>query len=256
MGVPGRELIRYGSHRSQLGELFLPDASAPSPVAVLLHGGFWRARYDRRLMDDLCRDLAGRGWAAWNLEYRRVGLLGGGGWPATFEDVAAGIDNLAGNVALDLGTVATIGHSAGGHLALWAAARVGLPAGSPGAAPLVHVTQAVSQGGVVDLHEAARLGLGHGAAPRLLGGKPEKHPDRYELASPASRLPLGVPQLLVHGEQDDLVPTSQSRGYHAAATAAGDPVDLAILPGVGHFEHLDPTGEAWRVVTDWLAQRR
>jgi acetyl esterase/lipase len=156
-------------------------------VAVVIHGGFWRDAYDRSLMDGLCRDLASAGWAAWNLEYRRLG--GGGGWPQTFDDVAAGIDHL-GSLVEDPRVVVTIGHSAGGHLAFWAAVR---------REPRVRVTHAVAQAGVVDLVEAARLGLSRSAAEELLGGSPAAVPERYELASPAARLPLRVPQLLVHG---------------------------------------------------------
>jgi acetyl esterase/lipase len=213
----------YGDHPSQVAERFEP-AGEPRGAVVLLHGGFWRASYDRHLMDELCRDLAARGWAAWNLEYRRLGA--GGGWPHTFEDVEAGIRAV--------GTpVVAVGHSAGGHLALWAAAW-GL------------VTHAVSQAGVTDLAEAARLGLSRGVVDELVP------PEALHLASPAALLPLGVPQLLVHGEEDDTVPVELSRAYHAAAVAAGDRVDLVTLPGVGHYEHLDPASAAWRAVIEWL----
>jgi acetyl esterase/lipase len=214
----------YGDHPSQVAELF-EAAGEPRGAVVLLHGGFWRASYDRHLMDELCRDLAARGWAAWNLEYRRLGE--GGGWPHTFEDVEAGIR------AMGAPAVA-VGHSAGGHLALWAAAW-GL------------VTHAVSQAGVTDLAEAARLGLSRGVVDELVP------PEALRLASPASLLPLGVPQLLVHGEEDDIVPVELSRAYHAAAVAAGDRVDLVTLPGVGHYEHLDPASAAWRAVIEWLS---
>jgi acetyl esterase/lipase len=207
---------------------------------VLIHGGFWRDAYDRSLMDGLCEDLASAGWSAWNLEYRRLG--GGGGWPNTFEDVAAGIDHLA-ELGDDLSVVVTIGHSAGGHLALWAASR---------SDPRVRVTHAVAQAGVVDLVEAARLGLSGAAAEQLLGGSPADVPDRYELASPAARLPLGIPQLLVHGGRDEIVPAAMSRAYAEAASEAGDRVDLAVHDSLGHFEHLDPASPAWRSVRDWL----
>ena len=237
-------VLRYGDeHRSQVGELFRPEGAGPAPVAVVLHGGFWKQRYDRHLMDGLCRDLAGRGWAAWNVEYRRVGLHGGGGWPETFADVAAAIDHLAAMDGLDLGRVVTIGHSAGGHLALWVAARPGLPAGAPGAEPRVRVTHAAAQAGVSDLAEAARLGLGGGAAERLTRGRPEA----YELGSPRARLPLSVPQLLVHGTGDDTVPVGMSRDY-AAATDEAELVEY----GGGHYEHIDPASEAWRAVVEWL----
>jgi acetyl esterase/lipase len=220
-----RWLHRYGDDPSQVAELF--EAERPVGVAVVLHGGFWRDRYDRHLMDALCADLASHGWAAWNLEYRRLGS--GGGWPATCDDVAAGIESLVGRGAV------AIGHSAGGHLALWAAAE-GL------------VRSAVGQAAVSDLRDAHRLGLSGGVVGELLG---ESAP--YGEASPFERLPLGVPQLLVHGEDDAIVPLSMSREYERAARAAGDDVELVALPGVGHFEHLDPASEAWRAVLRWLA---
>jgi dipeptidyl aminopeptidase/acylaminoacyl peptidase len=197
-------------------------------------------------MEPLCRDLAASGWAAWNLEYRRLGLLAGGGWPETFEDVAEGIDHLERLPGLDLGTVAAVGHSAGGHLALWAAARE---------RAAVRVTHVVCQAGIVDLREAARLRLSRDAAARLLGGSPERRPERYAAASPIERLPLGVPQLLVHGEEDAIVPVSMSLRYHDAALAAGDPVELVVLPATGHYEHLDPRSDAWAAAADWLLAR-
>jgi acetyl esterase/lipase len=247
----------YGERRDQFGELTRPEGTeGPWPVAVLIHGGYWRAKYDLRLQDPLVPDLAGRGWAVWNLEYRRLGWRGRGGWPATFEDVAAGIDQLGRlDAPLDLARVVAIGHSAGAHLALWAAARRGLPAGAPGAEPAVRPVAAVAQAGVVDLREAARLDLSRGAARSLLGGPPGKLPSRYDLASPIERLPLGVPQLLVHGDADDAVPIELSRRYAERAREAGDPCELVELRGCEHFEHLDPSSHAWGVVTAWLEQR-
>jgi acetyl esterase/lipase len=176
-----------------------------------------------------------------------------GGWPATFEDVAAGIDQLGRlDAPLDLARVVAIGHSAGGHLALWAAARPGLPAGAPGAEPAVRLAGAVSQAGVADLREAARLDLSRGAARSLLGGPPGRLPRRYDAASPIEQLPLGVPQLLVHGDADDAVPIDIARRYAERAAWAGDPCELVELAGCGHFEHLEPASEAWRAVTGWL----
>ncbi len=229
--------LAYGPHPSQVAELSRPDEPGPHPVAVVIHGGFWRQTYDRRLMDDVCADLVSRGWAAWNLEYRRLG--GGGGWPATFEDVRDGIDALADVGGLTLSCVAAIGHSAGGHLALWAAAQ---------SDARVRVTHAVSQAGVADLAEAARLGLSGGVADELVGLRREL----FSQASPVELVPLGIPQLLVHGEDDTVVPVSIARRYAAAARAAGDAVDLVTLPGVRHFEHLVPASTAWRAVVDWL----
>jgi acetyl esterase/lipase len=207
-------------------------------------------------VDRIVVDLGARGWAAWNLEYRRLGWRSSGGWPATFEDVAAGIDHLGRlEESLDLTRVVAIGHSAGGHLALWAAARPGLPAGAPGGEPNIRLAAAASQAGVADLREAARLGLSRRATESLLGGTPIKLPGRYDLASPIERLPLGVPQLLVHGDADDAVPISIARRYAERAAEAGDPCELVTLPGVGHFEHLDPDTDAWLAVSGWLERR-
>ena len=225
-GALRRSLHRYGDDPSHVAELFEPRGAAVG-TAVVLHGGFWRSRYDRHLMDDVCADLARRGWAAWNVEYRRLGA--GGGWPATGADVAAAVEILAGADAV------AIGHSAGGHLALWAAAQ-GL------------VRAAVGQAAVSNLREGLRLGLSGGVVEELLADAAD-----VASASPAERLPLGVPQLLVHGEDDAIVPLSMSRDYVEAARAAGDRAELVALPGVGHFEHLDPATEAWAAVVRWLS---
>jgi acetyl esterase/lipase len=239
-------LHRYGRDPSQVADLHLPQGGGPWPVAVVLHGGFWRERYDRSLMNALCADLARRGWAAWNLEYRRIG--GRGGWPATFEDVAAGIDLLrslhAAGAPIDVRRVVAVGHSAGGHLALWAATRE---------QPAVPITAAVGQAAVCDLARASRLGLSGGAADGLMGGPPERVPERYAAGSPIERLPLGVPTLLVHGGRDDTVPVDLSRDLHAAALAAGDRCELVVLEDDGHYEHIDPATTAWGTVTRWTA---
>ena len=225
-------------------------------MAVLIHGGFWRARYHLRLEDRLVAHLAAGGWAVWNLEYRRLGWRSRGGWPRTLEDVAAGIDRLGGiDEPLDTSRVVAIGHSAGGQLALWAAARPGLPAGAPGAEPRIRLVGAVSQAGVLDIREAARLGLSRHAADTFLGGPAPEVPERYDLASPIERLPLNVPQLLVHGEADEVVPIDIARRHARRAAELGDRCELIELPGVGHDEHLDPDSGAWAAVTTWLAER-
>jgi acetyl esterase/lipase len=236
---------RYGDHFHQFADLYLPrDADGPLPVAVVLHAGFWREQYSLELSEDLARDLSRRGWAAWNVEFRRVGEASDGGYPATLEDVGAAIDFLQTlDAPLDLARVVTIGQSAGGHLALWAATRE---------APAVPLAGAVSQAGVPDLREADRLGLGDGAAAAFLGGGADEVPDRYADASPIERVPLGVPQLLVHGEADDVVPPSQSSAHAEAARAAGDEVELVLRPGEDHFVHTDPGNPAWADVVRWL----
>jgi acetyl esterase/lipase len=241
----------YGSdHPSQLGELFVPSGVGPHPVCVVVHGGYWRAQYDRSLTEGLCLDLAAHGLAAWNLEYRRVG--GGGGWPDTFLDVAAGVDALADlDAPLDLSRVVAVGHSAGGQLVFWAAARATLPDGAPGASPRVSIVAAVSQAGVLDLALAASL-LPSSTPTRALLGDPTTQYARYVLASPRERLPLGIPQLVLHGDRDETVSLRIATSYSTAARNAGDPCELRVLTHTGHFEHIDAGDEAWHVARDWL----
>jgi acetyl esterase/lipase len=241
--------IRYGPHRSNLGDLWLPDGAVePVPVVVLIHGGFWRAPYTKRLMNGLAKDVVARGWAAWNIEYRRVGFPGGGGgWPTTLLDVAAAIDHLAViDGGIDIARVVTCGHSAGGQLAFWAAARRRLPAASPGSGGAVSIRGAVSLSGVVDLEEADRLGLGAQATARFIGGHWNEHADRYRHASPRALLPLGVPQALVHAGNDGVVPPSMSRDYHALATSLGDVSRYLLVDGIGHRQLIDPKGLGWK----------
>ena len=243
----------YGSHPSQLVELFLPSGAGPHPVAVVVHGGYWRAQYDRSLMEGLCLDLAAHGLAGWNLEYRRVG--GGGGWPETFLDVAAGVDALDGiDAPLDLSRVVAVGHSAGGQLALWAAGRETLPAEAPGAGPRIRIGAAVSQAGVLDLTLAAGL-MPSSTPTRALLGDPTQHFERYVLASPRERLPLGIPQLVLHGDRDDTVSMRIATSYATAARNAGDDCELRVLSRTGHFEHTDAGSDAWHVARDWLVDQ-
>lgn len=246
---------RYGPAPDQFVELTLPAGTAPAPVAVVLHGGFWRARYGVELARPLAADLAAAGYAAVAVEYRRVGT--GGGWPGTLEDVAAALDalpDLPGAGRLDLSDVTVIGHSAGGHLAAWAAGRARLPAGAPGAGPRVAITAAVLQAGVLDLALADEQHLGDGAVRDFLGAPPAAVPDRAAAADPARLLPTGADVLCVHGDADDDVPGSQSERYAALAAAAGDRIEVRLVPG-DHMVLIDPAGAPWRLVRDWLARR-
>lgn len=246
----------YGDADAQVADLRLPAERTTDGVVVLVHGGYWQAGYDRSLEDAVAADLVGRGVPVWNLDYRAVG--DGGSWPETFLDVAAGIDLLA-QVApahdLDLARVVLVGHSAGGALALWAAARAQLPGDAPGAGPAVVPVAVVTQAGVNDLVAGARDGLGGGAVQALLGVWPDDDPDGvYALASPAALVPLGVPTLVVTGEADDVVPPFQSTSYAETARTAGDDVTLEVVPGEGHFEHLDPDSRVWSLARSFLTE--
>lgn len=244
----------YGQQRRQVGEWWVPpgDLAEPLPTVVLVHGGYWRAGYDRRLEDAVAADLAGRGFLVWNVDYRPSSDP----WPATLSDVAAAFDVTArGTYAglVDRGRVAVVGHSAGGHLALWLASRSKVGTGGPGADPrLPPPSLVVAQAPVAGLAEGALLGLGGGAVQALLGGSRSQVPDRYAAADPSALLPTGVRSVLVHAPGDDLVPLSQSSGYVEAATAAGDDCRLVQVTG-GHFEHLDPRSAAVEALRAALA---
>ncbi|GIH21727.1 hypothetical protein Aph01nite_00370 [Acrocarpospora phusangensis] len=228
--------IPYGEDDEQWGDLRLPPGhdGRPLPVAVLIHGGYWRSIWAADLMDALAIDLAHRGYAAWNLEYRRPDRHG---WAATTADVAAGLARLADLPgvsldSLDLDRVAVLGHSAGGQLALRAAAD--------GA----RVALAVSLAGAVNLAEGARRRIGTGAVPHALGGSPAEIPEVYASADPMSRLPSGVPQLLVIGRDDDLDLIDFNRRYVAGARASGDDVTYVEQAG-DHFAVIDPASAIW-----------
>ena len=255
--LPGGRTYRYGPHRSQRGELHLPPGSGPHPLVVLIHGGSWQKRYSKLVMRALARDLRRRGWAVWNIEYRRIGA--GGGWPETFADVGAAVDHVrALEAPLDQGRVSVLGHSAGGHLALWAAGRAALPPHAPGApagsSPL-GFARAVALAGVCDLATAHREWRG-GAVERLLGGSPLEVPERYALADPLAQVPLATAVLLVHGVHDQTVSVRLSRNYARAARAAGGDVELIELEGEAgnHRAHVDPRSGAWATVVEWLGQ--
>jgi acetyl esterase/lipase len=229
---------RYGDGPDREADLLTPDGDGPHPVAVLLHGGFWRARFTRSTMTALAVDLVERGWATWNVEYRRLGT--GGGVPETLDDVRAAIEALTSlDAPLDGTRVLAIGHSAGGQLALCAA---GMPS----------VAAVVSLAGVCDLGAAARGRIGEGAALEFTGGTPEERPDAYAIADPARLLPARADLLLVHGDADDRVPVQQSRGYARAAREAGDRCELLELAGVDHFALIDPRTQAWATVAEHL----
>jgi acetyl esterase/lipase len=246
--------IAYGTDPLQFGELRVPTGRGPHPVAIVLHGGCWRARYDightRAFSDALCR----AGMAVWSLEYRRVGNEGGG-WPGTFLDVAAGADHLrelAVPHALDLARVVAFGHSAGGHLALWLAARPGLEATSEirGSADPLPPAGVVSLAGVTDLKRAIEEKVCDTMAAELLGGGPEEVPARFREASPMERLPTGVRQRLVTGTLDTIVPPAFGEDYVRRARAKGEDATHALVEDAGHFEGIAPSTEAFRLILE------
>jgi acetyl esterase/lipase len=251
--VPADLTLRYGPGHEQLVDVRLPAADGPRPVVVVVHGGFWKAEWDRAHVGDQSDALAQAGYLAATVEYRRVGQPGGG-WTGTLDDIALVMDELpellggSPEVAAhaDLDRCVLVGHSAGGHLALWSVARHVLPEQSrwhrPTALPVRGV---VALAGVSDLALADRLHLGADATRALLDGSPAQRPDRYAEADPAVLLPTGVPVHLVHGTEDDDVPIEVSRSFHARAVAAGDPCELRELPGVGHMDLVEPTTPAW-----------
>ena len=230
----GPRRIAYGHDLSQFVELTVP-AGDPKGVVVVVHGGFWKAEYDIEYGRPLAASLAEHGWAAWNIEYRRVG--NGGGDPATFDDVAAAIDALD-DRDLDLTRVLGLGHSAGGHLVTWAASRGRFPRWSA----KVDLTGVVAQAGVLDLDAAFEKDLSNGAVHAFLGHRPGRDDVRLD---PIQQVPLDIPVHCIHGSDDTIVPISQSRDYVAAATAAGATAELTEVAG-DHFVLIDPASQAWK----------
>ncbi|KUJ65740.1 lipase [Streptomyces albus subsp. albus] len=241
--VPPDQTVRYGEHPDQLVDLHLPPAGAPAgpgPLVVLLHGGFWRQAYDRTHLTPCAAELARHGLPVALAEYRRVG--GAGGWPVTCQDVAALVSAVRRHPVADGRPLVLVGHSAGGHLALWAAAQ-----------PSAGKVRVVAVAPVADLALAHRLGLGGGAVADLLGG-PERVAERLPQADPARLLPLRNPVTILHGTADPDVPLAVSERYVAVAREAreaapgGPEPELRVLDGVGHFAPLTPGAPAFRTL--------
>jgi acetyl esterase/lipase len=231
--------VAYGPDPFQFGELHVPEGKGPHAVAIVIHGGYWRARYDLRHIGHFCAALAKSGIAAWSLEYRRLGNPGGG-FPGTFDDVRAGaahVKKIAAQYSLDVRRVAGTGHSAGGHLILWLAKQNVLAL--RGVVPLAPVA---------DLRKAWESKLSASVVAEFLGGSPSEVPDRYRSCAPIEMVPMGVPQRVIHGDRDGEVPIAISRDYVSAARKSGDDCTLIELPGDGHFELIDPRASAWTPV--------
>lgn len=249
---PADHRVAYGPGPQQFGELRLPAGPGPHPVVVLVHGGCWQAEYDLKHVTPVAAALTRAGVATWTVEYRRLGDEGGG-WPGTFLDVARATDHvreLAARFPLDTTRVVTAGHSAGGHLALWLAARPGLPEESPVSTPSpLRVRGVVALAPITDLRAyGAGTGSCNASVTPLLGGTPAQVEQRYALASPVERLPLGVPLRLVHGAADPIVPVAGARAFETRARAAGDDVRLEVVEGAGHFDVIAPFAPAWSAV--------
>lgn len=217
--------IAYGSDSNQFAELRLPSKDkGPWPVVIFIHGGYWRKEYDLTHANHLCVALNAAGWATWSIEYRRLGQPGGG-YPGTMEDIRLAAKHLGAQTSLDLNKVVVSGHSAGGQLALWLAAQNAIP-----------LRGVVALAAVSDLRRGYELKLSGGVVGELMGGSPAEVSDRYKATSPIELLPIAVPQTLLHGAADDIVPFVLSEAFARVSTNG----KLIPLPGAGHFELIDP----------------
>ena len=229
--------VAYGSDKNQFMDLRLPKPQGPHPLAIVIHGGFWRAKYDLEYAGHLCASLTAKGIVTANLEYRRLGDAGGG-WPATFADVCAAYYCLTQNTRrynFDAQRVVVIGHSAGGQLALCLAAHESA------------IKSVISLAGVVDLRQAYALHLSNDAVVEFIGGRPAEIKDHYRKADPME-LSIQARQWLVHGSADDIVPPSFSRDYATAKRKAKEDVQLVEIAAAGHFDVVDPRSAAWKEI--------
>jgi acetyl esterase/lipase len=244
--------VPYGRDPSQFADLRFPNGKGPFPLLFVVHGGFWQSAYDLSHIGHLCAAFTHKGIITSSIEYRRIGNPGGG-WPGTFLDISLATRNILQEMSkdsrFDQARTAIIGHSAGGHLALWLVGSHRISKGSH-----LHndqkqdIRNAISLAGVSDLRLAWKKKLGHGTVTRLMGGTPDEQPDRYNAGSPIELIPTGATQILVHGTADDTVPVSQSEAFVEKAEKLGDRATLVKLEGVGHYEPIDPESEAWPFV--------
>jgi acetyl esterase/lipase len=245
--------IAYGDAPAQVIDLFLPKGRGPHPVVILIHGGCYLAEYQGLAQTSgVAADLAGRGYAVWNVEYRKLGEAGAG-YPGTFLDIADAVDRIrteAQTYRLDTRRVVAVGHSAGGHLALWAAARARLPKSSPlWRADPQPIRAVVSLGGIGDLDEQGDVFAGACGAeplPRIIGKASRQNP--YADTSPAALLPLGVRVVMISGVFDHVMPPFTGRAFVATLRKAGDSAEVVAIPDAGHFDVVMPTTAAWKQV--------
>jgi acetyl esterase/lipase len=251
--------IQWGKGATDIADLWLPDGPGPHPVVLMVHGGCWQKQVaDRTLMDWAAEDLRGKGLAVWNIEYRGVDEPGGG-YPGTFLDVARAADALRDSAAtynLKIDQVVVFGHSAGGHLGLWLAARPKLAKSSPlrmdNPLPIAGV---LSSGGLADLKASAPVTAADCLASimdKLVGAPSASRPDVFSDTSPAEMLPLGVPQVSVNGSLDRTAPPILGQGYSDRARKAGDVSDAVLVPGAGHVELVSPGTQAFETQANLL----
>jgi acetyl esterase/lipase len=252
--------VKYGNLELQFGDLFLPAVKTGGrvPVAMFVHGGWWKNAYGLEYGGHLCDALKREGIAAWSIEYRRVGD-DGGGWPGTFQDVAAGFDylkTLAKTYPLDLGRVMVAGHSAGGQLAFWLAGRHNIPEDSVlhNPQPALAMHGVVSLAGAVDLRLTIDLAgwftFAHDKQEvvTFMGGTPSEVPERYRSGDPGELLPITVPQWLLQGTEDDQIPPQLPGRWADKVRKMGEQVEVKMIPGADHFDVVDPESKAWPTV--------
>ncbi len=250
---PDRHVV-YGSAPSQFAELFRPKGDGPFPVVVLIHGGCWTVQFGGiTQMRNLAGALVAQGIAVWNVEYRRYDEEGGG-YPGMYQDVATAVDRLKAEAKanrLDLTRIVAVGHSAGGHLAQWAASRHRLPQWSPAwtKEPL-RIPAVVSLGGLADLrNQAALIQSSCDRSTAQLAGRPTAaRPDVFADTSPAEMLPAGIRTVLIHGQHDSIAPLAVGEDYARRARAAGDAADVIELPGGSHYDEVAASSPSWKIV--------
>lgn len=256
LGGPAPTLhVAYGAAPSQFAELFVPAGEGPFPVVLIVHGGCWCKEYAGiSQMRNIAGDLQRQGIAVWNIEYRRFDEEGGG-YPGMYLDVATAVDllrSLAAEWRLELSRVVLVGHSAGGHLAQWAASRARLPHSSPlYAEDPLPVATVISLGGLADLRNEEQLikTSCERDIVQLAGRASAARPDIFSDTSPVELLPSGVRTVLIHGEFDTISPLRAGQDYARRAQAAGDEAEVIVLPGGSHFDEVAATSPSWTIVS-------
>jgi acetyl esterase/lipase len=244
-------VIRYGDQAQQVVDLYVPAGNGPHPVVIMIHGGCWSQPWDRNLMNWISDDLRQRGIAVWNIDYRTLGEDDASAYPTLFEDVATAADALRAHAAryrLDISRVVAAGHSAGGHLALWLAGRRNLPRGHFANRNPLPIHAAISLGGLQDLELAERppgSGCGTEVIGRLIGRSLPGRTDPFADTSVPRMGALGIPQVLINGTQDRIIPTHFAEDYARQMRARGDDVRVRMIDATGHVELVAPESAAW-----------